>query len=360
MRLCWPVILLPALAILSSLWSVFPIATFRAGVSYGLATLLGFTIAGALQPALALRVVIRAMGYCCVLSLLTALLIPELGVHQASDSIQIVHAGYWRGILGHKITLGILAGTALPLLIVYGSLVFPWIWIAAAICALICLLNAASTTAYAGTITFGALLMSFRAVTKNPATNRVGIDFVIAIAIFMVIAMNWGIFNWLAILFEKSSDLTGRTDLWSVITATIHSTVWGPLIGYGYLAGMANFVAPAVAGVLGVTPSDCHNGYLEVMVAFGYPGAIIVFLVHFWFFRRSRLLLFTVSSQYRALGAIPMSLFFAGATLNYSESLLMNYASFFAHLTPLAAVWSFRLQEADWRQSSRLGVVRAF
>src|SRR5215475_996733 len=92
-RRCWPLMLLPGLATVSALWSVYPYMTFRAGLSYTFTTLLGFALAGALPPVLALAALIRAMSYCCLLSVAVALLLPELGVHQATDTIQMVHAG---------------------------------------------------------------------------------------------------------------------------------------------------------------------------------------------------------------------------------------------------------------------------
>ena len=106
--------------------------------------------------------------------------------------------------------------------------------------------------------------------------------------------------------------------MWPAIKAVVASSPIGTLIGYGYVAGMRSFVAPAIRSQIGFEPSDAHNGYLEVVVAFGYVGAIIVFLIHAWIFRGSRRLLLNVPSSSAKLAALPMSLLLTGAFLNYS------------------------------------------
>ena len=353
LRQCGPIVLLPGLAIVSALWSVYPYLTLRSAISYALSTLLGFAIAGALPPLMAFAVMVRAMGYCCVLSVLVALLLPELGVHQANDAVQAVHAGYWRGILGHKIGLGILAGLALPLLVLHGRLAFRLGWPIVAVCAFVCLVNAASMTAYLGSLLFSVLLLSFRFVPKGGGSLATTVvNAIVWITTLLVISMAFGALNSLALLFDKSSDLTGRADMWPLISATIASNPLGLWIGYGYVAGMKAFVAPSIASYVGMVPSDAHNGYLEVQVAFGYLGGIVVAFSHFWLFQGIRRLPLDAPKKYAGLSAVPISLFFAGALLNYSESLLMSYGSMFAVLTPLAAGWLVRLPEGGRQYKS--------
>ena len=341
LRRCWPIMLLPGLAIVSAIWSVYPYMTFRAGLSFALTTLLGFALPGALPPVAALAVLIRAMSYCCLLSVVVAVFLPQLGVHQATDTIQAVHAGYWRGILGHKIGLGIFAGITLPLLLFYGRLAFRWTWPIFAGCALACIVNANSMTANAGFLLLLLLLPAFRLAANQ--RNEGLVNVLVGLAILTLCAVVFGAMNWLAVLFDKSTDLTGRADMWPFISAFIYAEPLGRFIGYGYVAGMKVFVAPAIAPFVGMEPSDAHSGYLEVLVAFGYLGALVVLMVHLWLFKGMRRLLLTAAKEYTHLAAIPISLFFVAALLNYSESLLMSYASIFTELTPLAAGWIYQL-----------------
>jgi exopolysaccharide production protein ExoQ len=344
-RRCWPIMLLPGLAIVSAVWSVYPYLTLRAGISYAFTTLLGFALAGALPPVVALAVLIRAMSCCCLMSVLVALLLPELGVHQATDTIQMVHAGYWRGILGHKIGLGIFAGITLPLLLFYGRLAFRWSWPIFAACALACIVNASSMTANAGFLLFLLLLPAFRLAANQ--RNAGLVNALVGFALLMLCAIVFGAMNWLAVLFDKSTDLTGRADMWPFISAFIYAEPVGRFIGYGYVAGMKVFVAPAIAPFVGMEPSDAHSGYLESLVAFGYLGSLVVFVVHLWLFKWTRRLLLTAATEYTHLAAIPISLFFVAGLLNYSESLLMSYASIFTELTPLVAAWVYQLSSSQ-------------
>ena len=68
LRSGWPVAALPVLAFASTAWSAYPALTLRSSISYLFTTMLGFAIAVALPPARALGVVVRAMGYICVIS----------------------------------------------------------------------------------------------------------------------------------------------------------------------------------------------------------------------------------------------------------------------------------------------------
>jgi len=110
-----------------------------------------------------------------------------------------------------------------------------------------------------------------------------------------------------------------------------------------------------------------HSGYLEVLVAFGYLSALVVIMVHFWLFKGTRSLLLTAAKKHAHLAAIPISLIFVAGLLNYSESLLMSYASIFTELTPLAAAWVFQLTSPyalaqdqqcglHWQRVGRVGI----
>jgi exopolysaccharide production protein ExoQ len=341
-RKCWPVAALPALAMISLLWSVYPVATFQAGISYLFTTMLGFAIAAVAPPVAAVGIVVRAMGYICILSAACALLFPELGVHQAGEEVQSIHAGYWRGILVHKVTLGLFAGLSLPLIVFYRRYAFRGmlVWLAATVSALACLVNANSMTGILGMIMLFALLHAFSFVVRKPEGRRNGAIATILLITFIFLALIMsGVLNRFAVIVDKSPDLTGRADMWPLIKAVIHSNPMGTIIGYGYVAGFRSFVAPAIQPELGITPSDCHNGYLETLVAFGYAGALLVLLAHVWVFRGTICLLREATCRSAKIAALPISMLLTAAFLNNSESLLLIYSSLFTQLTPIVTTW---------------------
>jgi O-antigen ligase len=69
----------------------------------------------------------------------------------------------------------------------------------------------------------------------------------------------------------RSSDLTGRTEIWSSVAASILER---PLLGYGY-SGFWSEVSAASAELdhaVGGTIMYSHNGYLEVLLSLGIVG----------------------------------------------------------------------------------------
>jgi hypothetical protein len=184
------------------------------------------------------------------------------------------------------------------------------------------------------------LLVLFQSILRaSKAGTRTSIK--IALIVIMVfMALVWsGALNNLSLLLERSPDLTGRAELWPEVATVVRSNAIGMFIGYGYVAGMQALVGPSIAGIIGFTPSDCHNGYLEMVVAFGYVGSLLPLLVHAWIYRGSKELLLTFPRTAAKLGVLPMSLLMTGAFLNYSESEVMVLGSIFTQLTPFVAVW---------------------
>jgi exopolysaccharide production protein ExoQ len=276
-----------------------------------------------------------------------ALFLPELGVHQADEANQAIHAGLWRGILVHKVGLGIFSGLTFSLLIFYRTVAYKSfiMWLSAFACAAACLWNAGSATGMVTAAMLLTLLYLFQTIAKTAVADRAIVMRVAlgALIIFMFFMVT-GYLDRLSILLGRSPDLTGRAEMWPAITDAIKSTPLGMIIGHGYVSGFTNFVGPSIWPIIGAEPSDCHNGYLEVAVAYGYGGGLLVFLVHAWIYRRSKYLLLQVPGQVAKIAAFPMGMLMTGALINYSESWLLSYASVYAQVTPLVAVWLIGVQ----------------
>jgi exopolysaccharide production protein ExoQ len=346
MRQCWPIMALPLLAITSSLWSAWPLLSFKSGISYGLTTLLGFAIAISLPPSIALGVLIRAMAYVCIVSAAAALFVPQVGVHQAHDTIQAVHAGLWRGVLGHKVALGLFSGLTLPLLLMFRRSTFSApIWLLAVASTAACLLNAGSMTGIAVAMMLLAVLFLLR--------NKQLTNVVIGVVALFLILMFTEVLNIIFPFLGKSSDMTGRTDMWPLIRVATTSTVLGTLIGHGYVAGFKIVVGPMVEPFLGIMPSDSHNGFLELLVEFGYIGVGLVLAAHAWLFCKSYSLLQGANSIRHEFATVPMSLILIGTFLNYAESHLMVFGSVFTQITPILAVWCVTAGQTAPRDPSR-------
>ncbi|HYK38833.1 MAG TPA: O-antigen ligase [Candidatus Eremiobacteraceae bacterium] len=90
-------------------------------------------------------------------------------------------------------------------------------------------------------------------------------------------------------LMGRSSDLTGRTELWSAVTEAIQEK---PVLGYGF-SGFWKDASPGsqiVEGQVHWTPTYSHNGYLEITLSLGFVGlALSVFLLGVGFRRAWKL-----------------------------------------------------------------------
>jgi exopolysaccharide production protein ExoQ len=79
-------------------------------------------------------------------------------------------------------------------------------------------------------------------------------------------------------LLGRSSDLTGRTELWGF---TLNMISKRPLLGFG-LSGFwmgASEESLSVQSQLGWTPIYSHNGYLEILLSLGIVGLLLLLVV---------------------------------------------------------------------------------
>jgi O-antigen ligase len=75
-------------------------------------------------------------------------------------------------------------------------------------------------------------------------------------------------------LFSKSSDLTGRTELWSLVLIAISHH---PLSGYGFDSFWQGFQGDSLMIIreVGWFVPHAHNGYLDLLLGVGYLGAML-------------------------------------------------------------------------------------
>ena len=82
--------------------------------------------------------------------------------------------------------------------------------------------------------------------------------------------------------FGKSSDLTGRGDLWSVLIDLLWKS---PLLGFGYGAFWEKY-GPTVALAAGWNAPDAHNGFLDLTLSIGLLGLALFIISYCYSFLR--------------------------------------------------------------------------
>ena len=170
---CWPIFVLIATAFVSAVWSRNPAATIHGANTYMTSALLGLAIVGTMPQFQCVRFCIRIMVLGCILSIAWVLFFPTAGIHSATDLIQSVHAGLWRGVFSHKQGLGVFAGITTGVLLFYRTKIFKQpLYVASLVSSLACLFGTQSATGFVLAVATPAVLYLGYFVARSPMAAR--------------------------------------------------------------------------------------------------------------------------------------------------------------------------------------------
>ncbi|WP_172417873.1 O-antigen ligase family protein [Deinococcus indicus] len=198
------------------------------------------------------------------LSALTAIYNPLVGT--TIDNIN----QQWKGLLSHKNRLGGLAafGLLASIMLHREALVVRFVLFAISA---ICLLESQSS---------GALIVSLSVIIIYMASlylKRAVFNYFLLVSVVFTalsITVSDEILSTSLSYFGRDTTLTGRIPLWN----EIFSNGYINLFGYGF----NNFWNPQrqsfslIASAIGWQPFYSHNGYIELMIVFGWPTALIL------------------------------------------------------------------------------------
>jgi exopolysaccharide production protein ExoQ len=313
---CWPILIMIALAFVSTVWSIDRGATIKASNVFTTVCLFSLALVGRLGPRRCVRFVIRMMVLGCALSILWVILFPNEAIHQATDQAQSVHSGLWRGIFTHKQGLGVFAGLTTGLLLFYGRIAFnsPPVCVIAIICGVACMIGTESTTGFLTAVITPALLYGTFAVTKFPPGARSAkFNTLLLSGIAVIAAFHLGVLDFVPRLLGKSSDLTGRTDIWPLALESFKNSGFA-LLGGGFGSGLA----------AGIIDAPIDSGYIDKIIEFGYVGSTVVFAMYVWILLAGRRLLIETSPARAAIDIFPFSIVTVIMVINITEGLLME------------------------------------
>jgi O-antigen ligase len=273
----WPAMLamaaLVGLAFASRYWSIDFVTTMRRvialGISCGFALYLGAVFRGPHLP----RLLTHTALFMAVGSLVMVFAFPSIGVHQYEN------AGLWRGLWYEKNQMGavmVIGATAAA-----ACLASPdprrLLPVLALVLSSGLVLATQSKTSLLCLLVGLGLIGGFRAMRRGgPAVS------VIAVWGAVVLA-GAGVWLWQSHSVEllealgKDPSLTGRTDIWDALMRKVADRPW---TGYGYGAfwGRIGESVPAdwVRKETGWTVPSAHNGWIDLLVQLGWPGAVLV------------------------------------------------------------------------------------
>ena len=271
-------------SLISALWSAKPEVTEPKSLALLETTVFGLYFAARYTPREQLRWVSWVIAIPAVLSFLMALVLPGNAIEAG------IHSGAWRGVLIHKnlfarlMVLGVMT-TALNLSGQHRRL-------KQGLMALMLCMVVLSTSKSA----LGVLLMLW-VVWQIHRTLHLNLERAIPVwCIGLVTLFGSGtalILSAEQLITAAGRDLTfsGRTPLWQ---ALIHKIQERPWFGYGYLGfwhgydGESAYVGKFLSNAY--LPPHAHNGFFELLLAFGLVGGALFLLSFLLNYRAAALL----------------------------------------------------------------------
>jgi len=269
-----------------------------------------------------LSVVIATVLVVCYVGVL---LVPDLSIHQVSDVLEPQLHGNWRGMYAHKNE----AGAVMAFFVLLGAFIARQgsvaiglsIALASSIFLVFC---AAKTSIILLPLVFVISLVCSRLKTL---AARAAICFTPLFALGAVIviacyhATTAQVFN----LIFPDSSFTGRTDIWKF---AIDHALERPFVGQGYMAFWRTRDLSSIdfAGSWAGLAAHSHNGYIDMALTIGVPGAIlaVVFVVIVPLCNFHNCLPFESN---RKLSLLFLQLWLFGIYVNCFESALLDRAN---------------------------------
>ncbi len=251
---------------LSYFWSINPAVSMRRSIALLITTLFGLVLAARYDWSGLVQRLAACFWAMAIVSILIALVLPEYGI------MQEIHHGAWRGAWIEKNYMGgVMAKGVIVMLCAFAMRPDrAALWLTgAAMCFLLVIMSTSKTSLLVALIGIGGFiaLRVYRRYTF--------LRFPLILAILVVIG---GIVSMLVIapeftlgLIGKEPTLTGRTDIWGGLIASIEQK---PLLGYGYGVYWLDPLGSSYYVRLGLewgVPS-AHNGWIETWLSTGVVG----------------------------------------------------------------------------------------
>lgn len=348
-KLIW---LFLAWAIASVAWSVDPQLAVRRLILFSVPVLVALYAAARFETTTAIKLVGWGYFWTIAVSAAVAILLPSVGVMHDSFATRKWAAltgaatleGNWCGVLGHKNVLGFAT--------IANMQIFAWRWyiekekrwLHAAII-LFSLFVTYKTHSATSELVVGLTLATYFIihVSRKAARVRALIVFAVVLVGAAVTVAAVSLPEEFTALVGKDATLTGRVPIWNVVVREVIPT--RPIFGYGFNTFFVpnNPIYLQMVDIVGWPAPHAHDGYLNLAVELGIPGALLgTFILLRMLFGAMRL-----ANDDRAPWALYMLAFgVTFAVLNIVEAnlLRMNDNWTFALLFCCFALWKYQAE----------------
>lgn len=316
----WPIILLLGLCFASISWSLIPDITQRRVIALSFTFLCGFYLAVRGPLIDTLRIIGWAWVAIAIINILIILGMPHWGVHSE------LHVGAWRGYLIEKNHLG---GEMSRANLLFLALLFydkkndngkpKIIWQAGLLLTWMLILGSTSKTALIATSLPYLGVLFYQIAIRTPILGIISLW-----AGISLLSLGYAVLTLfpeaIVALIGKDLTFTGRTDIWALVIELIDNH---KMTGFGYGAFWADENGPSafIVNTLDWEVPTAHNGWLEVGLALGYPGMILLFAITLFSLFKAGFLATGKHGPFLFLFIIQIVMF------SMSESLLMEQNS---------------------------------
>ncbi|OWT74299.1 MULTISPECIES: O-antigen ligase [unclassified Achromobacter] len=313
----------------SATWSPFPDITLKRTIIFAGLILIGLAIAPPFStPRQFLRVVMGTYTLICIVSFFVVLLFPSVGIDNFLG-------GAWRGITWQKNMLGSIAGFA-AMLWLREWLMEPrqrrWSTLGILFSAFMLVMSRSATAVLVTALGTGLYLFTRRRWLGGRHSGQIILFGGIIVVLYglLIFYVSQGrmpegsdVVGLVTSLFNKSSDLTGRGQIWDLVEIAIRKH---PVWGIGYSAFWVGEGGPAqyIANRMGWMPAHAHNGFLDILNDMGQVGMGLFLACLTW----HCISLFRLFRVDREDAAMHLGICLTIMISNFSESQILRDTSF--------------------------------
>jgi O-antigen ligase len=222
-----------------------------------------------------LAIAILTLLAVCYLGLLLA---PNLSIHLATDAQEPALAGAWRGVFGHK---NMAAGMMAMLLFLCIYVIRAGSWFSGGIAFAFTLLFLINTEGKSASILCAVVLVVTSCATMIQSFWGRAVVLLMPLVMLNLIGIGSVMSDDLAAISKAlplDASFTHRTDIW---TFGLQAAQLKPWIGYGFSSfwGSSAVQNLPLGMEWAATAAHSHNGYLDITLAMGIPGLMLLIAV---------------------------------------------------------------------------------
>ncbi|MCM3127704.1 O-antigen ligase family protein [Paenibacillus provencensis] len=221
-----------------------------------------------------LKLLLISLSILSVVNLITSIILPSFAVHPVGSE----HSGHWKGLLGHKNTLGTvtLLSCILNLSFLFKRNSLKMVHLSIIFVNFILLIKSGSSTALILSVLICTILLFIFTYYKLNSFSLKQFIFWISGAVTLSIAcyVYINIDSFFG-LFGKSSDLTGRTTIWTNLNDAMLQNWW---FGYGY-QGYWGKLDRVLSDSGGIILTSSHSGWRDLWLDVGFVGLALILVI---------------------------------------------------------------------------------